>query len=282
MNREGRGDGSRPAGEASGAEDPGAEALKERGLDGSLGLALSGGAVLGCAHIGVLQALDEAGIRITHLAGTSAGALVAAFYAFGLSGKEIEKIAEVLRWPDVTRPFPSRLGFLSQEKLRKMLTDRLGDVRLEDAAIPLALVATDIATGEKVVITEGDLALAASASACFPGIFVPVEIDGRLLVDGGLVENLPVSPLRAWGVDRIIAVDVFLGMTFRRPGGLLDLIKNAVDIVLIQMSKEKKEEVDLLIAPDLHAFNSTELKDIPGLVKAGYGAAKEALARLGA
>jgi NTE family protein len=161
-----------------------------------------------------------------------------------------------------------------------MLTDRLGDVRLEDAPIPLALIATDIGTGERVVMTEGNLALAAGASACFPGIFVPVEMEGRLLVDGGLVENLPVSPLRAWGVERIIAVDVFLGMTFRRPGRLLDLIKNAVDIVLIQMSRAKTEEVDLLIAPDLHSFSSTELRDIPGLVKAGYEAAKEALSRL--
>ena len=83
------------------------------------------------------------------------------------------------------------------------------------------MVATDISSGEKVVMTEGDLALAASASACFPGIFVPVERDGRLLVDGGLVENLPISPLQAWGVDRIVAVDAFLGMTFHRPTKML-------------------------------------------------------------
>jgi NTE family protein len=243
----------------------------------TLGLALSGGAVLGCAHIGVLQAFDEAGIRITHLAGTSMGALVAALYAFGLSGKEIENIAGVLRWPDVTRPSPSRLGLLSQEKLRKTLGQHLGDARVEDAPIPLAVVATDISTGEKVVITEGDVALAASASACFPGIFIPVDWEGRLLVDGGLVENLPLSPLRAWGVDRIVAVDAFLGMTFHRPAGLVELIKNAVDIVLVHASRTQVDEVDVLIAPDLQDFSSTELRDVPGLVKEGYRAALEAL-----
>jgi len=246
----------------------------------TLGLALSGGAVLGCVHIGVLKAFDEAGIRVTHLAGTSMGALVAAFYAFGFPGAEIEKIAEVLRWPDLTRPYPSRLGLLSQEKLRQTLRKHLGSVRVEDAQIPLAMVASDISTGEKVVMTEGDLALAASASACFPGIFIPVERENRLLVDGGLVENLPLSPLRDWGVERVVAVDAFLGMTFQRPTRLLDLIKNAVDIVLVQASRKQVDEVDVLIAPDLKDFSSTELKDIPGLVREGYRAAGEALDRL--
>ena len=243
----------------------------------TLGLALSGGAVLGCAHIGVLKAFDEAGIRVTHLAGTSMGALVASFYAFGITGEEIEAIAEELRWPHVTKLSPSKLGFLSQAKLQKTLRKHVGDVRIEDAPIPLAMVATDISTGEKVVMTEGNLAVAASASACFPGIFIPVDRDGRLLVDGGLVENLPLSPLQAWGVDRIVAVDVFLGMTFHRPTKLMDLIKNAVDIVLVQAARAEAGKADILIAPDLDTFSSTDMKDIPGLVKEGYRAAKEVL-----
>jgi NTE family protein len=248
--------------------------------NGTLGLALSGGAVLGCCQIGVLQALDEAGIKVTHLAGTSIGALVAAFYAFGLTPREIENVAGSITWADLTRPTPSRLGLLSQEGLRKILQSRIGSVRLEEAPIPLAMVATDISTGEKVVMTEGDLAVAASASACFPGIFVPVEREGRLLVDGGLVEHLPVSPLQAWGVDRILGVDVFLGMTFRRPTKFLNLMKNAVDIVLVQGSRRVMADVDLLITPDLEGFSSTELKDVPGLVQAGYRAAQEALERM--
>ena len=246
---------------------------------GTLGLALSGGAVLGCAHIGVLKAFDEAGIRVTHLAGNSMGALIASFYAFGFSGKDIEGIVGELRWPQVTHLSPSKLGLLSQEKLRKTLRTHIGNVRIEDAPVRLALVATDISTGEKVVMTEGDLSLAACASACFPGIFSPVERDGRLLVDGGLVENLPISPLRAWQVDRIVAVDVFLGMTFHRPTKLLDLIKNAVDIVLVQAAKAEVAKADVLIAPDLDTFDSTNLKDIPALVREGYRAAKEVLAR---
>ncbi len=103
----------------------------ESGESRTLGLALSGGAVLGCAHIGVLKALYEAGIRVTHLAGTSMGALIASFYAFGLTGEKIEEIAEELRWPHVTKFSPSRLGFLSQEKLQKTLrTLRMKDLIL--------------------------------------------------------------------------------------------------------------------------------------------------------
>jgi NTE family protein len=248
----------------------------------TLGLALSGGAVLGCAHIGVLKALDESGVRITHLAGTSIGAVIASFYAFGLSGEEIEEVAQALRWSHVTRPSPSRLGLLSQQKLRLFLRRHIGDVRIEDAPIPLAMVATDISSGEKVILTEGDVARAASASACFPGIFVPVEVDGRLLVDGGLVEHLPLSPLQSWGVDRIVAVDAFFGMTFHRPTKFLNLIKNAVDIVLVQASRRAVADADVLIAPDLQAFSSTELREIPEIVREGYRAAKEALKEMGA
>ena len=255
----------------------GAAGDRLRGEGGTLGLALSGGAVLGFAHVGVLKAFDEAGVHVTHLAGTSMGALVASLYAFGKTGREIESLVEGLRWPDVARPAPSFLGFLSTEIVKRLLRSHLGEVRIEDAHVPLALVATDISTGEMVVMTEGDLALAASASACFPGIFISVEREGRLLVDGGLVENLPLTPLRDWGVDRVVAVDAFLGMTFRRPDRLLDLIKNAVDIVLVQAARDDADQVDLLIAPDLHAFSSTELRDAPGVIQEGYRAAREVL-----
>jgi NTE family protein len=240
-----------------------------------LGLALSGGAVLGSVHIGVLKALDEAGARVTHLAGTSMGALIASLYAFGLSGVEIEAIAEDLRWPDLTRLAPSKLGFLSQEKLQGALRKHLGDVRLEDAPRPLALVALDISTGEKVVMSRGDVATAATASAAFPGIFIPVEREGRLLVDGGLLENLPLSPLREWGVERIVAVDAYLGMTFHRPGNILELLTNAMRMLLANSARTEVKEGNILITPDLHGFSPTQLKDIPLLVQVGYRAAQE-------
>jgi len=245
--------------------------------DSTLGLALGGGAILGAAHIGVLQALEEGGVEVTHLAGASMGALVGSLFAFGLSGKEIESLAEELRWPDVTGFFPSKLGLFSMDRLQATLRRHLGDVRIEDARIPLALLATDISTGEKVVMTEGELATAATASACVPGLFIPVEREGRLLVDGGLLENLPVSPLRAWGVDRIVAVDVHMGRQFHRPRTLPELLSNALDMALASAAREKAREADLVITPDTSSWSRREMDDIPALVREGYRAAREGL-----
>lgn len=243
-----------------------------------VGLALSGGAVLGAAHIGVLKVLDEEGISVTHIAGTSMGAVVAAFYAFGFKGGQIGEIAEEFRWPQVTRFSPSRLGILSMDKLMSTLRRHMGSVKMEEAKIPLAVIATDIATGEKVVIREGDLASAVAASACVPGIFVPIEREGRLLVDGGLLENLPVSPLKAWGVDAIIAVDVHVGRRFHRPRNLPEVLSNALDVALANVARERAREAELLIAPDTTSWSRAQTEDIPALIAEGYRAAKAALA----
>ncbi len=243
----------------------------------TVGLALGGGAVLGAAHIGVLQAVEEAGLEITHVSGTSMGALVAALSVSGLSGREIESVAEDLRWPDITGFSPSRLGLLSVERLESTLRRYVGNLRMEATRIPVALVAADLSTGEKVVMTDGDLATAATASACVPGLFIPVEREGRLLVDGGLLENLPVSPLRAWGVDRIIAVDVHMGRRFYRPRNLPEVLSNALDMALANAAQERARHADLVITPDTTSWSRSEMQDIPALVREGYRAARAAL-----
>lgn len=243
----------------------------------TLGLALSGGAVLGAAHIGVLKALDEGEYDVTHLAGTSMGAIISSFYAFGFSGQEIEAIAEELRWPDVTGFSPSKLGLLSMDRLVGVLRRHIGEVAMDEAPRKLALVATDIGTGEKVVLTEGELATAAAASACVPGIFIPVERDGRLLVDGGLVENLPVSPLKAWGVSPIIAVDVHMGRTYHTPQNLTELLANALDIALGSVSRTRAGDADLMITPDTSHWSRKEMADVPALVAEGYRVGRRAL-----
>ena len=241
----------------------------------TFGLALGGGAVLGAAHIGVLQALDEAGVEITHLSGTSMGALVASLYACGLSGKEIESVAGELRWPDITGFVPSKLGLLSMDRMEATLRRYLGDVRMEDLRAPLALISADIATGEKVVLREGDLATAATASACVPGLFIPVEREGRLLVDGGVLENLPVSPLRDWGVERIVAVDVHMGRRFHRPRNLPERLGNALDMALANAARQRRDQVDVLITPDTSSWSRSEMDDFPALVREGYRVARE-------
>ncbi len=241
----------------------------------TLGLALGGGAVLGAAHIGVLKALDEWGVRVTHLAGTSMGALVASLYAAGRSGKEIEALAEGLRWPELTGFSPSRLGLFSVDRLKAFLARHTGVTTLQELPVPLALIATDIGSGEKVIMTRGDLASAAAASACVPGLFIPVEREGRLLVDGGLLENLPVSPLRSWKVERILAVDVHMGRTFHRPRNLPELLGNALDMALANAARQKQDQVDVLITPDTASWSRSEMDDFPALVREGYRVALE-------
>jgi NTE family protein len=153
----------------------------------NIGLALGGGVVLGAAHIGVLKAIDEFNIKISHIGGTSIGALIAALYAFGISWKDIKSIALELGWFDITGLSLSKYGLLSNKDIGKIITDTLGDVKFEDSNIPLAAIATDISTGNNVVLTKGRVAVGIMASTCIPGVFLPVEINGELLVDGGIV-----------------------------------------------------------------------------------------------
>ena len=149
----------------------------------TLGLALGGGAFRGTAHLGVLKALEEEGLRPGFLCGTSAGAMAAAFYAFGMAPEEIRNIARNLRWLKATNLTFSKLGLLSNKEIGKFVEKYLGDVLIEDSSIPLAIVAADISSGEKVVFKTGSLSDAIMASTCIPGVFMPAQLDGRMLVE---------------------------------------------------------------------------------------------------
>ncbi len=175
-----------------------------------LGLALSGGAARGLAHVGVLKVFAEHGVRVDRVAGTSAGALVGGALAAGMSAEEIEKIGRSLRWRDLGRMTVSRLGVQSNAVLEKYVRERFPVSRFEELPTPFAAVATDLRTGAAVVMRdEGDLGFAVRASCAIPGWYVPVtDAKGRQLVDGGLVANLPVSVARALGAEVVVAVDV--------------------------------------------------------------------------
>ncbi|MDT7779506.1 MAG: hypothetical protein QOC99_2018, partial [Acidobacteriota bacterium] len=175
-----------------------------------LGLALSGGAARGIAHIGVLKVFAEHGIQVDCVAGTSAGALVGGALASGMPLEEIEKIGRSLRWRDLGRVTLSRLGVQSSALMEDYIRARFPRTRFEELPIPFAAVATDLHTGMAVVMRdEGDVAFAIRASCAVPGWYVPVtDAEGRQLVDGGLVANLPTSVARALGAEVIVAVDV--------------------------------------------------------------------------
>ena len=187
-----------------------------------IGLALSGGAARGMAHVGVLRALLENDIRIDCIAGTSAGSLVAGAFASGMPIEEIADFGRKLRWRDIGRMTMSRLGVQSNERLEQYLTTLLPITKFEDLPIPFAAVATDLKTGGAVVMKgEGDVPFAIRAGCAIPGWYVPVlDKEGRQLVDGGLVAVIPSCVTRSLGADIVIAVDVNTeGATFITSSG---------------------------------------------------------------
>jgi len=177
----------------------------------AIGLALGSGGARGAAHTGVLKVLEREGIRVSAIAGSSIGSLIGAAHAVGLPVEDVEREWLSTDVPRLFRGFfPSfaRAGFSSGSELRKMLVGLLGDVRIEDLPIPYAAVACDIDSGERVVFREGPLVDAVRASTAIPGVFHPVRWDDRLLVDGGLIDPVPVDVCRSLGADVVIAVDI--------------------------------------------------------------------------
>lgn len=246
-----------------------------------VGLALSGGAARGMAHVGVLRAFEEHGIPIDVIAGTSAGALVGGVYAAGLSIDEIEKLGCSLHWRDVGRTTISRLGIQSNARMEKLLRARLPVTRFEDLRIPFAAVATDLNSGEPVVLSgEGDLAFAIRASCCVPGWYVPVtDAQGRQLVDGGLVANIPATYARDLGADLVIAVDVnaegakFLGA----PQSIIGILVQTTTVVQRTAASYQLRAADIVVRPRVGHIRWDEMARADELMAAGYDAAIETI-----
>ena len=236
----------------------------------AVGLALGGGAVLGAAHVGVLRALEELDISVAALSGTSIGSFISSLRAFGMGWREIEAVALDLDWFDLTGLTLSQFGLLSNKKFGNVVRDLLGKRMIEDAPIPLSIVATDIGNGEKVVLEKGDVAEAVMASTCIPGVFRPVEIGGRLLVDGVLMENVPFSPLVSRGVSPLVCVDIMGAHAFERPDSIIGLLLNAFYCTLKTATRLQTEAADLVIVPQLDGFSLIDTDQVPELVRAGY------------
>ncbi len=285
-----------------------------------VGLVLSGGGARGAAHVGVLKVLERERIPIDAIAGTSVGAVVGGLYASGLSAREIEAIVASAEWRDAFRDPPPRSqlsfrrksedrsflvkfpvglkggdfrlprGLVSGQKLQQVLRRLTAPVaRVPDfdaLPVPFRAVATDLESGEAVVLGAGDLVTAMRASVSAPGVFTPVELDGRLLVDGGLADNLPVDVARAMGVDRLIVVDV--GFPLQQRAGLdsVGTISNQMLAILIRRGSDPQRRSlgadDVLLTPALGEASSFDFGLIPRAVELGEQAASAALPRLAA
>lgn len=249
-----------------------------------IGLALSGGAARGMAHVGVIRVLLENAVPIDFIAGTSAGALVGGALAAGMSASEIEEIACALRWRDMGRVTLSRLGVQSNARLEEFIRARFPTNRFEELPIPFAAVATDLHSGLGVVMHgEGDVAFAIRASCCIPGWYVPVTDEkGRQLVDGGLVANIPTAAVRSLGADLVIAVDVnaegakFLGA----PQSAIGIMLQSMMVVQRTASEHQLQDADVVVRPRVGHIRWDEITRGPELIEAGAEAARTTLERI--
>jgi NTE family protein len=285
-----------------------------------IGLVLSGGGARGVAHIGVLKVLEEQHVPIDAIAGTSMGAVVGGLYASGLSAREIEAIMTSLNWQEAFRDLPPREDLTLRRKqedqnflVKFPLGIRGGKVLLPKGLIqgqrlnqilrrltlPVARItnfdelptrfralATDLETGDGVTIDSGDLTSAMRASMSAPGVFAPVERDGRLLVDGGISENLPVDIARSMGVDILIVVDVGSPLLTREKLNSVPVISNQMIAILIQRNTreqlEKLKAQDVLIAPPLGDTSSFDFGNVKRVIAVGERAAQASAERLAA
>ena len=241
-----------------------------------IGLALSGGAARGMAHVGVLRALVENDIHVDCIAGTSAGSIVGGAFAAGMTVEQIAEFGRTLRWRDIGRVTMSRLGIQSNERLEQYLRVRLPITKLEDLPIPFAAVATDLKTNTAVVMKDrGDLPFAIRASCTIPGWYVPVIDElGRHLVDGGLVAVIPTVVTRALGADIVIAVDVnSAGSTFIGPtSSIIGVLFQSMMVVQKTASAYQRDMADLVIDPKVGHVRWDEMGRAEELIGAGYEA----------
>jgi NTE family protein len=246
-----------------------------------VGLALAGGAARGIAHVGVLRALVENDIPIDAIAGASAGALIGGCYAAGVSIESLEEMAATFRWRHTQRFSFSRLGLQSNAPMEKFLRAFLPVTRFEDLKIPFAAMVTDLKKGELIVMRDhGDLPFAIRASCCIPFIMAPIEDDhGRLLIDGGITQNLPISQTRALGADIVIAVDVnFDGVRFfDRPRTALGVLARTFMAVERIVSDQERADADVQVVPKVGHIRWDQTRRSKELVECGYQAGLEAI-----
>lgn len=244
----------------------------------AIGLALGGGFARGIAHVGVLKVLEEENIPIRCITGTSVGALIGAAYCSGVSAEELETIAKSVRFTTFARWTVSRYGFASNDRMVSFLTRILKVKTFEELRIPLGVTATDFNTGEGVVFHSGSIIDPVRASCAYPGMFLPVNIRGRWLVDGMLSHPVPAAPLHDMGADRVIAVHL-KGKWARdgAPRHLFDVIGQSFAIAQDMMSHLWRGAADILIEPNVVGFSYDDFKRTGELIQAGELAMRQAM-----
>ena len=242
-----------------------------------IGLALGGGFARGLAHVGILKVLEEEGIIPDFIAGTSVGAVIGAAYCSGVSAKELEEIAAIVRVKDFARYTISRFGLCTNDRMTGFLRRILKVKTFEELRIPLAVAATDFMSGEPVVFTKGPLADPVRASCAYPGVFLPVSVQGRLMVDGLLGHAVPAQPLRQMGADRVAAVHFRAHWVNRTPRHVFEVIGQCFSIAMANVNCLWQQHADLVIEPDVTGYAFDDFQRAMSLIKIGEASGREML-----
>lgn len=247
-----------------------------------LGLALGGGAARGFAHVGVIQVLEEAGLRPDFVTGTSAGSLVAALYASGRSGAQLQQVAEGMEeaaFTDWTLPIFSR-GLLRGEALGRYVNGQVGNKLIEQMPVSLGIVATDLNSGQGVLFQRGDTGTAVRASSAVPAVFLPVKIGSHEYVDGGLVSPVPVRYARQMGAELVIAVDISSAPEGNPADGQLQILLQTFAIMGKSINSYELREADLVVRPALVGVGSADFTARRRAIEAGRVAMQRLLPQL--
>jgi NTE family protein len=234
-----------------------------------IGLALGSGGARGFAHLGVLKVLHDEGISIDLIAGSSMGALVGSFYASGISIDRLYQFALAFKrkyYLDFTVP---KMGFIAGNRVKELIRLFTHRKTFAELDIPVAVVATDLYDGKKVIFKDGPVADAVRASIAIPGIFVPEKIDGRLLVDGGVVDRVPVSVVKEMGADIVIAVDVSHVKRNEDITSIFDVILQSLDIMQDELVLHREIASDVMIRPHVEQYNSRAFTNIKEIIEIG-------------
>jgi len=247
-----------------------------------LGLALGGGAARGFAHIGVIQVLEEAGLRPDFVAGTSAGSVVAALYASGKTGAQLQQIGESMEEAaitDWTLPVFNS-GLVRGDALAKYVNQQVGGRSIENMAVPLGIVATDLYSGEMMVFQRGNTGTAVRASSAVPALFQPVKISGRSYVDGGLVSPVPVRAARLMGAQVVLAIDISSPPDPSGADGTIAVLLQTASIMGKSINVFELKEADVVVRPDLREVSSADFSSRKKAIEAGRRAMLESLPQL--
>lgn len=243
-----------------------------------IALVLGGGAARGFAHVGVIRALEQEKIPIDLIVGTSVGSLIGALYAHEMNSFELEWTAFSLEKEDLLdyALLSASMGPIKGERLEAFVNKKIGVANIESLKIPFAAVATDLNRGTRVVLDRGPLARAIRASCAIPGVFQPVEHQGRLLVDGGTVDNLPVAVAREKGADIVIAVDISQNVINYNITNLVDVTLQAVHIMFSENVSHGRRDADVLISPAVGSVAMMDFSQKKRLMQVGMEAGQQA------